>query len=538
MPLFLSDEWFLANEDLIDMMKIPKKIVTTSHYPFNDIAISSIRPNYLEYPISFLLQAMLSLILNINIDTLILYPLASWAAYILTLLIALNFIIELRHCTTLESYSTTYVMGLIMFNFLTLSFFMYFIYSNIIRALIVLNVYMLMKHVADKRLRSKYTFMLLLLLFTSIVLGHSQEPMMLFLYLILLVTVLTIIKALRWGNISDVIFGSIVRSAILYSVLFLFINMFYAVSTYSSIIEFISRLISNLIGKLSLESLVVKEEISMQVLTRFEIYILRVTLLLNVLVIFGVLISYLKESISNRNMLALSAVISSGAFLIINGLIVFYQGILSDLIFRSLWVFLCSLIPIYMFVKSAHPINRNSGRMSVRFKRIIILLLIIALSLFIVSNIIYCRYHMLTSDVYIHESLTVKMLSSLKKLISTSNVLHSQVLIVDTPEYPSYEVGKALVLLTNKTYKMIIYLDPEVPNYRYSYLNGILKPRIPLKDTNVITTLESCNYSELEIYVIGQIKYCLQRHLSIIFSVNEDLGLGLLHNSSRLKGLT
>jgi len=62
-------------------------------------------------------------------------------------------------------------------------------------------------------------------------------------------------------------------------------------------------------------------------------------------------------------MLAFSAIVASGAFLIINGLIVFYQGILSDLIFRPLWVFLCSLMPILVFEKGvADSTNQDSRR--------------------------------------------------------------------------------------------------------------------------------------------------------------------------------
>ena len=194
-------------------------------------------------------------------------------------------------------------------------------------------------------------------------------------------------------------------------------------------------------------------------------------------------------------MLAFSAIVASGAFLIINGLIVFYQGILSDLIFRPLWVFLCSLMPILVFEKgAADSTNQDSRRNNIHFKRVIMSSLLVALSLFAVSNIIYSRYHILASEVYVHESITVKMLASLKKLILTSDVLHSQVLIIDTPKYPSYEITRALILLTNKTYNVIIYLDPEISNYYYSYLNGILKSRGLLGDANVMITSELCDF--------------------------------------------
>ncbi|MEM1510845.1 MAG: hypothetical protein QW096_13340 [Thermofilaceae archaeon] len=537
MILLFSNEWFLANGDLIYMMKVSEKTIAKSHYPFNDVEISSVRPNYLEYPTSFLLQAMLSIISNINIDTLMLYSPASWAAYILVLLVALDFIIELRRSTTFESCWATYIMGLIIFNFLTISFPRYFVYSNIIRALIMQSMYMLMKRVARKNSRSKYAIMLLLLFFTSIVLGHSQEPIMLFLYLILLATALTTVKILRWGNVSDDIFIGIVQPAISFTILHLLINVFFAISTYSSAIMFISRLISNIVANIGLESLVEKEMVATQVLTRYELYILLIALLLNGLIILGILIRYLKKSLGKRDAPTLSAVIASSTFLVINGLIAFYRGIFSDLIFRPLWVFLCSLMPILMFEKSAtDSANQNSRRTNAHFRRVIMSSLIVALSLFAVSNIIYSRYHVLTSEVYLHENLTVKTLGSLRELISTSDVLHNQVLIIDTPKYPSYEIEKALLLLTNNTYKTIIYLDPEVPNYHYSYLNGILKSRSSLKDINVITTLESCDSLELgkifnseKIYVLGQIKHCLQHHSSIILSINEDLGLGILH---------
>lgn len=539
MLLFLTNEWFLANGDLIYMMKISEKTITKSHYPFGEKEILSIRPNYLEYPASFLLQSILSLILNINIDTLTLYSPAAWAAYILILLVALGFVTEVQRNAAFESYLAVYIMGLIIFNFLAISFSMYFIYSNITRALIILYVYMLAKYIASTKSRSKYTIITLLLLSTSIVLGHSQEPTMLFLYLFLLASVLIIVKILRWGNASDNTFREIVQSVILFIVLYLLINIFIAIITYSSAITFIYRLISNLIGKINLEFLAEKEEIAAQVLTWYELFILRITLVLNGLLIFGILIRCLKENFRKRNMFAFSVVIASSTFLIINGMIVFYQGILSDLIFRPLWVFLCSLLPIFIFEKNTIAFaNQNLRKVNTFSKKMIKLSLIIALSLFAVSNMIYSRYHILTSEVYLHESLTVRILGAFKKVILDSDFMNSQVLIVDTPEYPSYEIQKVLILLTNKTYKMVIYLDPEIPNYRYSYLNGVLKSRGSLGRTCVITAtvLQSCNSLEFEklfntddkIYIIGQIKHPLQQHSSIILSVNEYLGLGIL----------
>ncbi|MEM2512603.1 MAG: hypothetical protein QXX61_05660, partial [Ignisphaera sp.] len=318
MILLFSNEQFLANGDLIYMMKVSEKIIAKSHYPFNDVEISSVRPNYLEYPTSFLLQAMLSIILNINIDTLMLYSPASWAAYILVLLVALDFTIELRRSTAFESCWATYIMGLIIFNFLTISFPMYFVYSNIIRALIMQSMYMLMKRIARKNSRSKYAIMSLLLFFTSIVLGHSQEPIMLFLYLILLATALTTAKILRWGNVSDDIFIGITQPVISFTILYLLINVFFAISTYSSAIVFISRLISNIAGNIGLESLVEKEMVATQVLTRYELYILLIALLLNGLIMLGILIRYLKKSLGKRNAPTLSAVIASSTFLVIN----------------------------------------------------------------------------------------------------------------------------------------------------------------------------------------------------------------------------
>lgn len=535
MTLSLSDKWLLANEDLIYMIKIPEKIVTTARYPFNDVEILTNRPNYLEYPSSFLLQAMLSLILDVDIDVLMLFPIASWIAYTIILSITLNVVSRDQHNKVFRSHYVTYIMGLLMFNFLTLAFLNVFIYSNIIRALIVLYIYVLLKYAIDLKFRSKCTFTLLTLLSISIVLGHSQEPTMLFLYLVLLTLVSTIIKSLRGGDVNNVIHKGLTLSMVAYIALFLFINMFYSIATYSSTIKYILTLISNILGKVSLEALIIKEKIASQVLTHLELCTLYITLLFNVVVILEILMRCLKEG--RGNIFILSIVISSGIFLIINGLTILHQGILSDLIFRPLWIFLCSLMLISISTKNMDFNNQSLRRGNIRFERIITSLLIISLSLFIVSNVIYSRYHILTSDVYTHESLTIEMLSSLKKLISSSNMLHSKTLIIDTPKNPSYEIFRALTLLTNITCKVtIIYLNPEVQSYYYSYLNGISKSRNILENADDIAIITNLNdYLNLirkivngkEFYVIGEIKPYLRYYLNIIFSIDdENLGLG------------
>ncbi len=46
----------LANVDLIYMNKVAEEVVVSGHYPFNNKELLVVRPNYVEYPIPFVLN--------------------------------------------------------------------------------------------------------------------------------------------------------------------------------------------------------------------------------------------------------------------------------------------------------------------------------------------------------------------------------------------------------------------------------------------------------------------------------------------------
>lgn len=164
MLLSLSNEWLLANLDLIYMMKISEKIVSISHYPYGDTEILTVRPNYHEYPIAFILQAIFSQILDLNVDVLMLFPIISWVACASILCLLLGLIVKstgIQNDASRNHYPR-YVVGLFVFNFLTWSFFLYFVYSNIIRALIVVYVYILAKYILTLSGKNDVRYIILL----------------------------------------------------------------------------------------------------------------------------------------------------------------------------------------------------------------------------------------------------------------------------------------------------------------------------------------------------------------------------------------
>lgn len=237
---------------------------------------------------------------------------------------------------------------------------------------------------------------------------------MLLLYLFLLICILAINRMFKKQNdINSILFTKVLQSGILYIILFFSINALHSILTYSSILKFLLKLIKYIFTRVSFDALLVKKEVAAQVLTTFEIGILLSALLFNAILIFLFLIKNLKESFAERDIRVSSVVIANNIFYIISGLVIFYYGILSDLIFRPLWMFMCFLLLTCMITLDSRNMKKkriyfSKNNSSIRF------LLYVSMSLFIMGNLIYSRYHLLTSSVYTHESSTIKILSSLK----------------------------------------------------------------------------------------------------------------------------
>jgi len=131
--IVLTPSWILANGDLIVMSKVSEEIVMKGYYPFNNEHLLSIRPNYVLYPTSFTLQAILSIITSINVWTLMYIPILMYAIYFSILLLVLSLLKEIP-----SRFSLFVIIPIL--SFITPQT-IFFVYSHVTRALLFLFLY-------------------------------------------------------------------------------------------------------------------------------------------------------------------------------------------------------------------------------------------------------------------------------------------------------------------------------------------------------------------------------------------------------------
>jgi hypothetical protein len=129
----LTPDYFLVNGDLVFMSKVSEEIVREGRYPFNNEYLIFNRPNYVLYPTSFILQAVLSMITSIDVWTLMYVPILMYAAHVLILILTL--LLMKRTPSKLSLFVAILVLGFVIIRIT------YFIYSQITRALLYLLMY-------------------------------------------------------------------------------------------------------------------------------------------------------------------------------------------------------------------------------------------------------------------------------------------------------------------------------------------------------------------------------------------------------------
>jgi len=89
--VMLGPLWSITGTDALFGSKLIERIVVTGRYPWNDQTLLSHKPEYVYYPSVFMLEALLAIVLNINVKTLWYTPLTMYlcVALVATLIVSL-----------------------------------------------------------------------------------------------------------------------------------------------------------------------------------------------------------------------------------------------------------------------------------------------------------------------------------------------------------------------------------------------------------------------------------------------------------------
>jgi hypothetical protein len=452
----LTPNWILANGDLILMSKVSEETVSRGFYPFNDETLLSIRSNYVLYPTSFTLQAILSITTSIDTQVLMYVPILMYAIYILVIIL-----------TILLMKETPSV--LLPFVVLPLLSFVspkptYFVYSHVSRALLFLFLYTYVKVFFSQK-SPRYVVFTLLLLAISSSLGHSQEPIMFSIFLALLMVLPLIHRIKRSLNI-------LIPGFIFISLVMIY-NIYIAILTFQGIALFSKRLLLALTPEASIEAVDQKVSIAQGILTREELALVALGFGVMMVYVAVILLRHLIHVLSTKNIYATTldlAILLYGGIALLPLII---PGIGADLFWRPLWTLFIALALWPLAIS-------HSSRGRVYYRQVSMrLILIIMIALFAFSNLILMRLHLVSSDVYTHEALIVDNIaksSFVRYLQSTESV---RIILLDSPYQPAYEIRRALTYLMPETRVEIVVqvLQPEVKWYVLSYLNGVTKLR-------------------------------------------------------------
>jgi hypothetical protein len=104
---------------------------------------------------------------------------------------------------------------------------------------------------------------------------------------------------------------------------------------------------------------------------------------------------------------------------------------------------------------------------------------IIIVTFFAFSSTIYSRLHLISSDVYVHESPIARSMVKISFIRSLQSSEPVRIVVLDSPNQPAYEITGTLQYMISDTKVTIAVqaLQPNIEWYRLSYLNELPKLR-------------------------------------------------------------
>jgi hypothetical protein len=447
------------------MSKVSEEICAKAHYPFNNNNLVSVRPNYVFYPISFILQAILSIVTSIDVRTLFYLPVLMYATFFLVLILTLLLLKE-----TPSEFSLFAVIPILSF---LAPQTIYFIYSHISRALLFLFLYIYVKIFFNRSIKKKVrvSIFALILLAISSVAGHSQEPITFSIFLAFFTTIAAL-NEYKTRKSSKYL-------SILLFLGYLFLSLVLAYNTYigtfllPGIASFLERLLIALLQETSLEVVAQKSSIAQGVLSGEELIIVMIGFIASMLYVVIFILKHLNDAVRNKKWFEISFDLAMLLYGLISILPLIMPGVGTDLFWRPLWTLFIVVALWPLAVSYKRKVNDRQTNMH--------LILIIIIALFAISNIFYMRWHLISSSVYTHEASTITSIvkSSLLRYLQTTKPV--KVVLVDSPYQPAYEIGRALIYLVPeiRVETVTLVLQPEVRWYvNLSYLNGLAKLRV------------------------------------------------------------
>jgi hypothetical protein len=463
--IVFTPSWILANGDLIVMSKVSEEIVMKGYYPFNNEYLLSIRPNYVLYPTSFMLQAILSIVTSINVRTLMYIPILMYAIYFSILLLVLSLLRETIN--TLSLFAVIPILSFIAPQTI------YFVYSHVTRALLFLFLYIYVKvfFTGSGKKKVGASIAALALLAISSTLGHSQEPITFFIFLVLFTLIVLPLQFRNEKHSYHLRF--LLIPVYLFLSLVLAYNIYIATFVFQGIASFIKQILTTLLPRSSIEIITEKTSIAQGVLTREELILVAIGFGVAVIYATIFLLRHLINVIHNKSWYEMAFDLAILTYGLLAVLPLIMPGIGTDLFWRPLWTLFITLA-LWPYI--------ISQRQSVHYKQVkaLHMLVLVIIVLFTFSNLLYMRLHLVSSSVYTHEALTITSIVKSSLIEYLKNAPDVKVIILDSPNQPAYEISRALMYLIPETKVeiKIQVLQPEVRWYaNLSYLNGLAKLR-------------------------------------------------------------
>jgi len=524
-PLFMwfythAPYGFFANEDLRYMYKVYEKTIISGRYPFEDLELTTNRPNYVYYPTSFMMQAALSIITGIDPKLLMYVSLSTLSAYIIiVLLIALM----LKHAPTL-------LRPLVLaplFGFLGITFTGNFIYSKIPMTLILLILYYAIYYPVKNFTKNT---LILAILSVATVLGHSQQPITFLLLLVIFTLVQQALGILFKYRIDK----SFIYFFILFTTIVIAYNIFRAGSFFEGIITFMLNFINTILSTRLTESIESKATIAYGILTPFEILSILLGYLLYLFYGTITISKYLVRSFKKRDINTISYGITLMIYTTFGAVLpLIAKEIGADLWWRPLWALEAFASIGSIMVKSERKSLPASNRPLSTFedgRHLMLFVVLIAItSLFLFANLIYTRIHLSPSKVYLHETLIMNefyaVTSNKGSIFNNMNTF--RLIIIDTPSAPAYEILNALKYANISSSKIFtLFLNCNISTYYLDYFNGKAKPR----DFSLLKgRLDACvddiediyAYNSNEIIIIGGEQPSILLNISLVFTTKS-----------------
>jgi len=463
--IILTPSWILANGDLIVMSKVSEEIVMKGYYPFNNEYLLSIRPNYVLYPTSFMLQAILSIVTSINVWTLMYVPILMYAICFSILLLVLSLLREIP--SELSLFVVIPILSFIAPQTI------FFVYSHVTRALLFLFLYIYIVTFFTRSTKKGIgaSIATLALLATSSVLGHSQEPVTFSIFFVLFTIIVLLLqyrneKRSYYLHLLLIPVYLFLSSALAY-------NIYTATFVFQDMASFIKQILTALLPESSIEVAIQKTSIAQGVLTREELISVAIGFGTAVIYVTIFLLRHLIYVIRNKSWYEITFDLAILSYGLLAALPMVMPRIGTDLFWRPLWTLFIALALWPYIISWKQRIYCKQINMP-------LILVTIIVALFIFSNTLYMRLHLVSSSVYTHEALTIANIAKSSLIEYLKNDPLVKAIILDSPNQPAYEIGRALMYLVPETKVEIVIqvLEPEVRWYtNLSYLNGLTKLR-------------------------------------------------------------